>query len=257
MGLSHNALIYAIAVMSVVLVYLVVDFIGDIKKERKSTAEDREMTAEAQRIADETGYSYVRDEFMLNVFGTSRYTQRLDVSATIASNFSGYKYLDYLTKYFNMKLNNETLDYTKDLCDATKKLEKAMTEAGIPDRYMKAVVPSFTVLYTSAGKRSRSESMILFNCRKLQDVEAKLEALAQKANHAKRQRSKMTPALKKTILERDNYTCQNCGNSIYKEPNLLLEIDHIVPVSKGGETEPDNLQTLCWRCNRSKSDSLS
>lgn len=257
MGLSHNALIYAIAVMSVVLVYLVVDFIGDIKRERKSTAEDRQMTAEAQRIADETGYSEVRDEFMLNVFGASQYKQRIDVSATIASNFSGYKYLDYLTKYFNMKLNNETLDYVKSLREATEKLENAMTEADIPDRYMKALVPAFTALYTSAGKRSRSASTILFDCSKLQDIEVKLEALAQKSNHAKRQRSKMTPALKKTILERDNYTCQNCGNSIYKEPNLLLEIDHIIPVSKGGETEPDNLQTLCWRCNRSKSDSMS
>lgn len=66
----------------------------------------------------------------------------------------------------------------------------------------------------------------------------------------------MTASLKKRILERDNYTCQQCGNSVYKEPNLLLEIDHIIPVSKGGTSEPQNLQTLCWRCNRSKSDKL-
>ena len=252
-----HALIYAIVVMTIVLVYLVVDYIGDFKKVRESIEKDNEMTAEVQRIAEETGYSEVRDEFMLNVFGASQYKQRIDVSATIANNFSGYKYLDYLTKYFNMKLNNETLDYVKSLREATEKLENSMTEADIPDRYMKAVAPSFTALYTSAGKRSRSASMILLNYRKLQDIEEKLEALTQKSNHAKRQRSKMTPALKKAILERDSYTCQNCGNSIYKEPNLLLEIDHIVPVSKGGKTEPDNLQTLCWRCNRSKSDSLS
>ena len=40
------------------------------------------------------------------------------------------------------------------------------------------------------------------------------------------------------------------------EPNLLLEIDHIIPVSKGGLTEESNLQTLCWKCNRSKSDKI-
>ena len=43
-------------------------------------------------------------------------------------------------------------------------------------------------------------------------------------------------------------------NMAIEEPNLLLEVDHIVPVSKGGKTEADNLQTLCWRCNRSKSN---
>lgn len=32
------------------------------------------------------------------------------------------------------------------------------------------------------------------------------------------------------------------------------DIDDIVPVSKGGLTTEDNLQTLCWRCNRSKSN---
>ena len=49
---------------------------------------------------------------------------------------------------------------------------------------------------------------------------------------------------------------QKCKNSTEKEPNLLLEIDHIVPLSKGGLTSRDNLQTLCWRCNRSKSDNI-
>ena len=45
--------------------------------------------------------------------------------------------------------------------------------------------------------------------------------------------------------------------SLSKEPNLLLEIDHILPVSKGGLTTEDNLQTLCWRCNRSKGAKIS
>ena len=47
-----------------------------------------------------------------------------------------------------------------------------------------------------------------------------------------------------------------CGNSTFSEPNLLLEIDHIIPVAKGGATIEENLQTLCWKCNRSKSSKL-
>ena len=78
----------------------------------------------------------------------------------------------------------------------------------------------------------------------------------------KEQRNKMNRnfapglTLREFILERDNYTCQCCGNSIKKEPNLLLEVDHIKPVSKGGASIPGNLQTLCWKCNRSKSNKI-
>ena len=72
----------------------------------------------------------------------------------------------------------------------------------------------------------------------------------------KEQRALMTKKLRQDILQRDNFTCQNCGNSTYTEPNLLLEIDHITPVSKGGLTEENNLQTLCWKCNRKKAANL-
>ena len=74
---------------------------------------------------------------------------------------------------------------------------------------------------------------------------------------SKEQRSLMTPKLRNQIKERDNYTCQECGNSTYQEPNLLLEIDHIRPISKGGATIESNLQTLCWKCNRAKSNKIT
>lgn len=66
------------------------------------------------------------------------------------------------------------------------------------------------------------------------------------------ERKKMTANLKKFILERDDYTCQVCGASLHNDFNLKLEVDHIVPISKGGKTDPSNLQTLCRKCNRSK-----
>ncbi len=52
--------------------------------------------------------------------------------------------------------------------------------------------------------------------------------------------------IKKMVLERDNYKCKFCGLSID------LEIDHVIPVSKGGKSEIDNLQVLCRSCNRKK-----
>ena len=83
-------------------------------------------------------------------------------------------------------------------------------------------------------------------------LESKLTASA----FAKEQRTLMTKKLREFIKKRDNYTCCNCGNSTHAEPNLLLEIDHIIPVAKGGRTTEDNLQTLCWKCNRAKSDKI-
>lgn len=66
----------------------------------------------------------------------------------------------------------------------------------------------------------------------------------------------MTSSLREKIKKRDKYTCKYCGVSVKQEPNLLLEIDHIIPLSKGGITSEDNLQTLCWRCNRRKSNKI-
>lgn len=83
-------------------------------------------------------------------------------------------------------------------------------------------------------------------------LESKLTASA----FAKEQRTLMTKKLRTFIKSRDNFTCCTCGNSTHVEPNLLLEIDHIIPVSKGGCTVEDNLQTLCWKCNRAKSNKI-
>ena len=52
--------------------------------------------------------------------------------------------------------------------------------------------------------------------------------------------------LRWAVWERDNFTCRQCG--LRRE----LQVDHVVPVSKGGGTELSNLQTLCGTCNARK-----
>jgi hypothetical protein len=71
-------------------------------------------------------------------------------------------------------------------------------------------------------------------------------------SQAQHERNKMTNAVRERIKARDNYTCQKCGISLFDEPHLLLEVDHIIPIAKGGKTVDSNLQCLCWKCNRSK-----
>lgn len=58
-------------------------------------------------------------------------------------------------------------------------------------------------------------------------------------------------SLRNEIFERDNNRCLNCGIS------NDLTIDHIVPFSRGGKTEKENLQTLCQKCNKGKRDGVT
>ena len=60
--------------------------------------------------------------------------------------------------------------------------------------------------------------------------------------------------LKFIIMKRDNFKCQHCGRSPATDPTIILHVDHKTPYSKGGETIPENLQTLCSKCNIGKSN---
>lgn len=54
------------------------------------------------------------------------------------------------------------------------------------------------------------------------------------------------------VLKRDHYTCAKCGRSPATQRGCILHIDHIIPFSKGGSNEIENLQTLCDKCNLGK-----
>jgi len=55
------------------------------------------------------------------------------------------------------------------------------------------------------------------------------------------------------VLARDKWKCLSCGRSA-REDGVLLEVDHIIPRSKGGSDDMSNLQTLCKKCNIGKSN---
>jgi 5-methylcytosine-specific restriction endonuclease McrA len=59
---------------------------------------------------------------------------------------------------------------------------------------------------------------------------------------------KIKPRLHLLLIERDGHKCKQC-NSIEN-----IQIDHIIPLSKGGSDEPENLQLLCRKCNIRKGD---
>lgn len=63
-----------------------------------------------------------------------------------------------------------------------------------------------------------------------------------------RERSGVPTHLRERVLERDNHTCQYCGDSIDGDAKEL-QAHHVIPDVEGGEDSMDNLVTLCQRCH--------
>ena len=116
--------------------------------------------------------------------------------------------------------------------------------------------PTYTFQFVSAGGNSSAGCEIEFHPEQIEDFIDYLDENIKFKKSVAGQRALMTQALRTSIKERDDYTCQKCGANIYEEKNLLLEIDHIMPLSKGGTSIESNLQTLCWRCNRTKGSKI-
>lgn len=59
------------------------------------------------------------------------------------------------------------------------------------------------------------------------------------------------PEIRKAVFEKHGEQCRKCKS---KEN---LELDHIIPIAKGGEDVIDNLQPLCKNCNVSKGSDIN
>ncbi|WP_418062861.1 HNH endonuclease [Pimelobacter simplex] len=193
--------------------------------------------------------------------------------------------LKYLMKYFNIKATEDRLAEVENLGESIARLENAVSnlqqrERAITDsinppafirkhydrQFMERVgvelspivvpYPVYVFEYVSAGGNSGQRASITLNT---QTIDALVETLSEKIRWRKSaagQRALMTARLRDYIKARDNHTCKYCSISIHAEPHLLLEVDHIIPISRGGLSTVENLQTLCWRCNRTKSNKL-
>ena len=51
------------------------------------------------------------------------------------------------------------------------------------------------------------------------------------------------------VFKRDKFTCQYCGR---RPPDVMLEVDHVVPKVEDGGDDASNLTTACFACNRGK-----
>lgn len=195
----------------------------------------------------------------------------------------------YICKYFGIKADEETLEEFEDMLNnfsaaedgkeslkaekeriiesisgdvpfLIRKLGQKRLEKNLgfePVDFSTLYFPKYVFKYVSSGGNTGTEYDVVMNIENLNRFITYLSDKIKFQKSAAGQRALMTSKLREAIKKRDHYTCQKCGASLEKEPHLLLEIDHIVPVSKGGMTTEENLQTLCWRCNRSKGNKMA
>lgn len=230
-------------------------------------------------LQDNSRYNFKRREWNNEL----RNNQVHNCTSTVCKNASAQPF-KYLCKYFNIKTDEETLSNFENVlndfaaAEQGKKLLLAERETiissiknDIPtliyslskERLIKKLgfetvdlsdlhFPVYTFQYVSAGGNSSARCDIKLDVENLDKFVNYLNDLVKFRNSIQGQRALMTSKLREQIKQRDNYTCKSCSISTHTERNLLLEIDHITPLSKGGFTTESNLQTLCWRCNRTK-----
>jgi 5-methylcytosine-specific restriction endonuclease McrA len=84
----------------------------------------------------------------------------------------------------------------------------------------------------------------------MKQIETRTAYMQSEAFRRKNERGKVTPSLRYDVMRRDGFRCCLCGRTATN--GVELEVDHIIPVAKGGNTTYSNLQTLCRDCNRGK-----
>lgn len=197
------------------------------------------------------------------------------------NDISPYDYLTYQLSYEYKKVNKaikETLinkgmykDYTDEIKDKcvfgdfgdtelprnTKKLNKIEEE--IFKKEMLSPVIHFnikvTLVRTNINGDRQERKSDTFKRETISDI---IYRLGQKRDNyyqdkniwdsiCRVERGKVTNKMRFAIYNRDGYRCRYCGRKTDD-----LEIDHIIPIAKGGKSTLDNLQTLCHRCNVKK-----
>ncbi len=110
-----------------------------------------------------------------------------------------------------------------------------------------------SIRYTSPAGRNRYGNFQVYSTEDIENFVNQSYVLEKERESKEYQRKILTPSLRYDILKRDNFKCVICGRTPKKD-GVTLHVDHIIPVSKGGKTEPENLRTLCSICNLGKSD---
>jgi hypothetical protein len=256
------------------------DYVQEIREHREFTI-GRSSTGMHAHLAESkntSSWAYKRDRYVADYASELVHNAGLQVVRKAEADP-----IKYLMKYFDIPATEEKLAEVEELGESISRLEDALQNLkkreesiahevappafistfflsefleriGLSVPKLEIPYPTYKFQYVSAGGNSSHETKVKLDS---ETIDSLLETMSEKIRFKKSaagQRSLMTARFRHYIKTRDKFACKYCSASVSKEPNLLLEVDHIKPVSKGGLSVESNLQTLCWRCNRTKSN---
>ena len=124
---------------------------------------------------------------------------------------------------------------------------------GIKRNYTEKNCIDCNTIFESPGKR----------CKQCSDLYKKVNEKISKDKAKAKRRARMDIKAERinsyAIFKKDNWTCRMCSTKVQKVniyADDAAELDHIIPISRGGTHTIDNVQTLCRKCNQFKSDKM-
>ena len=103
--------------------------------------------------------------------------------------------------------------------------------------------------YDKKWKRDNPEKRKAINKKYNQSFKGKLYAKQQKAKRSVGKPAKIIKQIvQENIFKYGTVTCEKCERRCFDN----YQIDHIIPICKGGNNDRNNLQVLCAKCNQEK-----
>lgn len=287
-SLTENLIIALTVVSALLLVYFVVYFVEKIKYARFFKSEEfsnlkKDISPDVLTLTSLT-YNYdssiampdFKQEYIISNVSRSvvqktssnpnYYLYKYFMNKEFSSNEECVKHLDnYIERYQNalklkVSVKEQESELNNTIASRTQgyKLEYCCKELNIPTEngqvaFAKTPRPVYVqFIYTSPKRGNQTVEILRLDCNQAENLR---DYIAKKDNRVQNdERSKLTPALRAKIFERDKFACVYCGASIANGMTDELHCDHIYPISRGGKTVESNLQTLCKSCNLNKSD---
>jgi hypothetical protein len=256
------------------------DYVNEIRKSGKFSI-GVSSTGKHSHLASSintSNHNYKRDRNVADFSSANVHNASLQVVQKASA-----EPIKYLIKYFGIEADEESVSEIEQLGESVSKLENAIENLSLREESISDAIappsfilkhyldefqsqiglsippleipyPTYRFQYVSSGGNSSQVTEIKLNS---PTIDALIESLSEKVKFKKSaagQRALMTAKFRDYIKTRDKFTCLICSISVEDEAHLLLEVDHIHPVSKGGTSIESNLQTLCWKCNRTKSN---
>lgn len=206
-----------------------------IEKEYSHKSYDRARASEIILYKIENNENNIRD-FILNAYRNKNTYDR---------------YLKEIAE-LNVKTKLEEIESIGLSKEKFDKLENQLIKKTIISKDVYDISVEVMVIYiTQSGRKSYEKSRIV-NYQELCNLYMQWRNGKKYEETSKRERRYMNDSLRYDVLKRDGFKCKICGLS--SKDGAKLHVDHIKPVSKGGKTTLSNLQTLCDRCNKGKSN---